>query len=86
MVHAFPRSRTPLTLLALLVCDPGRSTDLPSTLTANINRVASPLGAERRAICVPYTASAGGAWWSLTVTRVTVTCAVLSIGEGPHEW
>jgi hypothetical protein len=39
-----------------------------------------------RAICVPYGAGSGGAWRSLTVTQVTLTCARFSIGAGPHEW
>jgi hypothetical protein len=45
---------------------PGRTVILPAT--------------PRRAICVPYRAGSGGAWWSLTVTRATVTCAASSIG------
>jgi hypothetical protein len=39
-----------------------------------------------RAICLPYGAVSGGVWWSLTVTRVTLTCAYSSIGERQHEW
>jgi hypothetical protein len=39
-----------------------------------------------RAICVPYGTGTGGAWRSLTVTHVTLTCARFSIGAGPHEW
>jgi hypothetical protein len=40
----------------------------------------------RRAISVPSGAGSGGAWRSLTATRVTMTCAHSSIGAGPHEW
>ena len=31
-------------------------------------------------------AGSGGAWRSLTVTQVTLTCARFSVGAGPHEW